>query len=110
MYEHEVDYRHEAETEMLVGRSDDRAQREKLVSDEKSMMPTDDEIRAMVHESVRCPPAMRVAAWYLRAGGSESEWSKVWSRLRDLPADFMNQVWNYIRDIERGVYDLALIP
>jgi len=64
----------------------------------------------MVQEAVRCPPAMRVAAWYLRSGGSEVGWSEAWGRLQDLPADFTNQVWNYIRDIERGVYDLALIP
>jgi hypothetical protein len=73
-------------------------------------MPSDQFIREMVLQAAEYPLTLRIAAWFLREGGTESDWIAVCQRESALPEPMMNQIHNDIRDIQRGAYSIASIP
>jgi len=73
-------------------------------------MVSDKKITKIVMSADKYSPDMRIAAWFLREGGSEEEWHQACSRLSELPEPIMNNVYVCIRDINRRKIPLESIP
>jgi hypothetical protein len=68
-------------------------------------------IRKLIQEATKYPLSLRIAAKFVRtvrAGTGEESWLEL--DLSDLPYTFRNEIHNFIRDIEKGSYNVCDIP
>lgn len=65
---------------------------------------------AEIKDALLYPMSLRIAAKYVRNGGTEETWQKDVKNLSEIPDPILLQIQNDIRDIERGLRSLEKIP
>ena len=73
---------------------------------------TEHELKSMIDVFVEYDVATLIAAKFCRAGGSEEIWYKIYKskNLSNIPHPVIVGIHNAIRNIERGIIKLDLIP
>lgn len=65
---------------------------------------------AEIKDALLYPMSLRIAAKYVRNGGTEETWHKDVKNLSGIPDPILLQIQNHIRDIELGLQSLEKIP